>query len=118
MANGRLERGAKEAAAPITRARLKRFVETRRRSSMNTNLQFQIDAFAVGIKVEALGPARPFTADGFRGYQWDVETPTGKVTLIEYGGRNYFLSGDTDPHTRLMFELMKGAEFDVPAAET
>jgi len=117
MATPRLERGAAAAAAPITRARLKRFVQIRRRSSFSTNLQFAIDADAAGFKVELLGDPRKFTCGGFTGYQWDVDTPSGNVTLIEFGGRgrNYYLSGDTDADTVKMFDLMKRAQFETPA---
>lgn len=69
----------------MTRAQLKAFIARRNASDFQTNLQFQIDANAVGIKVEDLGKAVKETW----GYSWDtfygrLEERQGKLSLAAH----------------------------------
>lgn len=112
MTTPEVQRGAAAAAAPITTARLKRFMAIRRRSHTNSNLQFFLDLEECGIGRTGLGQARHFTLATIRGNLWDLVTPEGNVRLIEHPSGRLFLSSDQDQETRALLEAMARATFD------
>jgi hypothetical protein len=66
----------------MTRAQIKAFIKRRNESEFQTNLQFGLDAHAIGFKVEDLGPA----VKESWGFWWDtvygrLEERHGKLSL-------------------------------------
>lgn len=90
---------------------LRRFVSKRNKSEYSGNLQFDIDANSCGFKAKDLGDVVSFTIDGFRGYEWKVDTDEGKARLIEFG-RTIYLADNDDDDTKSMLKLMDKAILD------
>jgi len=96
----------------LTKAKLRRFVTRRNRSSFRSNLQFMIDAQAEGFEVDTLGTPIPFMIDGFKGYKWrPTTTDGGALDLVEFGHRLY-LETNRDDDSAHMFHLMKKAVYE------
>lgn len=73
----------------ITQKKLERFIKMRNKSGFQSNLQFQFDADACGLKVADFGPVTKHE-EGF--YSWD--TPCGR--LIERFGKMWLDDSDDE----------------------
>ena len=93
-------------------------MRVRNTSEFNSNMQFQSDAEECGFSIRDLGGCRPFTLDGWKGYEWKPPLKDRTAArLVEFG--RLHLEGTEIPGRRDrsltssdMFKLMEKAQYE------